>query len=69
MLTGFPAALAALEAALGRRLVVRERRFVDLTPEGHAVLPWAHRLLADQAELRHAAQAPHAGLRGVLRLG
>ncbi len=61
--------IAALEEMLGKRLVLRDRRFVDLTPEGHAVLVHAQRLLADNEALRHAIDAPSGPLRGELRLG
>lgn len=61
--------LASLEEQLGKRLIVRDRRFIDLTPEGHAILPWARRLLADHEGLRHAVAAEEGTLRGELRLG
>jgi len=61
--------LAALEEMLGKRLILRDRRFIDLTPEGHAILPWAQRLLADHDGLRHAVAAEEGSLRGELRLG
>lgn len=63
------AGLAALEDLLGKRLVLRDRRFIDLTDDGHAMLPFAQRLLADHEELRHAIDAPAGPLRGELRLG
>jgi DNA-binding transcriptional LysR family regulator len=63
------AGIAALEAELGKRLVLRDRRFVDLTAEGHAILPFARQLLADQDGLRHAIDAPAGPLTGELRLG
>jgi DNA-binding transcriptional LysR family regulator len=61
--------IVALEEMLGKRLIVRDRRFIDLTPEGHAILPWAQRLLADHEGLRHAVAAEEGALRGELRLG
>ena len=45
-------ALASLEAELGTRLVVRGRRFLDLTPEGRLVLDGALQLLRDEDILR-----------------
>lgn len=63
------AGIAALEEMLGKRLVVRDRRFIDLTPEGHAILPFARQLLADHEGLRHAIDAPAGPLRGTLRIG
>jgi DNA-binding transcriptional LysR family regulator len=63
------AGIATLEEMLGKRLVVRDRRFIDLTPEGHAILPFARQLLADHEGLRHAIDAPAGPLRGTLRIG
>lgn len=63
------AGLAALEEALGVRLVERERRYSGLTPEGEAALPWAQAILADHRELRSAVVAPTTHLTGELRLG
>lgn len=61
--------LAALEEALGVRLVERDRRYSGLTPEGEAALPWAQAMLADHLELRAAIVSPAANLAGELRLG
>lgn len=62
------AGIVALESLLGKRLVHRDRRFIDLTPEGHAILPHARLLIAGHDELRQSIDA--AGpLRGELRLG
>lgn len=63
------AGIVALEESLGKRLVIRDRRFVDLTPEGHAMLVHAQRLLADHDALRQSIDAPAGPLRGELRLG
>jgi len=63
------AGIASLEEMLGKRLVVRDRRFIDLTPEGHAILPFARQLLADHEGLRRAIDAPAGPLRGELRIG
>jgi len=63
------AGIASLEEMLGKRLVNRDRRFIDLTPEGHAILPFARQLLADHEGLRHAIDAPAGPLRGELRIG
>lgn len=62
------AGIAALEELLGRRLVVRDRRFVGLTPEGERVLPVAQQLVAAFGAMRHAAEEP-GPLTGELRLG
>jgi DNA-binding transcriptional LysR family regulator len=61
--------IATLEAELGVRLVVRGHRFMDLTPEGHAALHWAHQLLSNEDNLRHGLESLRGGLTGVLRLG
>lgn len=61
--------LAALESALGVRLVERDRRFVSLTEEGEAVLPWARAILADHAAMKNALEASNGPLTGDLRLG
>lgn len=63
------AGIAALEESLGKRLVLRDRRFAGLTAEGEAMLPWAQRLLADHEALRQAVDAESGGLKGELRLG
>lgn len=63
------AGIAALEEALGKRLVIRDRRFIDLTPEGHGVLDHAKRLLADLQALRASLEIPDGPLRGELRIG
>lgn len=62
-------AIATLEAELGSRLVVRGRRFLDLTPEGRLVLDGAHQLLRDEDALLQGLQGLRGGLTGVLRLG
>ena len=62
------AGIAALEELLGRRLVVRDRRFIGLTAEGQRVLPIAQQLVAAFGAMRHAAEDP-GPLTGELRLG
>lgn len=39
------AGLAALEQQLGKRLIERDRRFIGLTEQGEAILPWAEQAL------------------------
>jgi DNA-binding transcriptional LysR family regulator len=63
------AGIAALEKLLGKRLILRDRRFAGLTPEGEAMLPWAQRLLADHEAMRQAVAAEGGTLKGELRLG
>lgn len=62
-------AIATLELELGTRLVVRGRRFVDLTPEGKLVLDGARQLLQDEDALLQGLERLRGGLSGVLRLG
>jgi len=62
------AGIAALEGQLGKRLVLRDRRFIGLTEEGHATLPHARLLIATYEDLRQAIDAT-GPLRGELRLG
>ncbi|MBB4858681.1 DNA-binding transcriptional LysR family regulator [Novosphingobium chloroacetimidivorans] len=63
------AGLATLEQQLGRRLVARDRRFLGLTAEGRAVLPWARQVVAAMDGLMQAAETASGPLRGDLRLG
>ncbi len=62
------AGLAALETQLGKRLVVRDRRFVGLTAEGEAALTLARQIVAAEDELGHAVEAAAGPLRGEFRL-
>ncbi len=61
--------LAALEEALGERLVIRDRRFVDLTSQGHAILRFAQQMIADHDAIKATLNVESGGLRGVARLG
>lgn len=63
------AGIAALETQLGRRLVLRDRRYAGLTPEGQAVLPLARQIVAAHDELSHAVEGVGGPLRGEARLG
>ena len=63
------AGLVTLEEHLGKRLVERDRRFVGLTDEGRAALPWAQQAIAMIDGLEHAAATARGPLRGALRLG
>lgn len=62
-------ALAGLEEQLGKRLVERDRRFIGLTAEGRAMLPWAQQLLAAHEGMVHAVDVLDGPLRGEFRLG
>lgn len=61
--------LNALEKQLGKRLVVRDRRFIELTPEGEALLPWARQMMAAQSAMAAAVATTRGPLQGELRLG
>jgi len=63
------AGIAMLEAQLGRRLIVRDRKYAGLTPEGEAILPWAQQLIAAAEALGQAASTAQGPLKGELRLG
>ncbi|MCJ2180547.1 LysR family transcriptional regulator [Novosphingobium album (ex Hu et al. 2023)] len=62
-------AIASLESQLGKRLVERDRRFIGLTQEGRAMLPWAQQLLAAHESMVHAVDALDGPLHGEFRLG
>ena len=63
------AGIAMLEAQLGKRLIVRHRRYAGLTEEGQAILPWARQLVAAAEALGQAAETARGPLKGELRLG
>jgi DNA-binding transcriptional LysR family regulator len=60
--------IAQLEAEVGQRLLVREKRQVVPTEAGLRVLDYAERLLKLRAEMLHAV-ADRSAIRGTLRLG
>jgi len=60
--------LAALEEELNVRLLYRTTRALSLTPEGEAFLPFAKRLLEDEAEALAAIRPVTAAATGVLRV-
>ena len=62
------AGLAALEQELGKRLVERDRRFIGLTEQGAAILPWAEAALGAVRGLAQAATSDAAALSGEFRL-
>lgn len=62
------AGLAALEQELGKRLVERDRRFIGLTPQGEAILPWAEQALGAVRGLAQAASSSTQALTGEFRL-
>ena len=63
------AALSALEQELGKRLVERDRRYVGLTPEGRAMLPWAQQMLAAHEGMVQSMEALGGPIHGEFRLG
>jgi len=60
--------LAALEEAVGTRLMHRTTRSLALTAEGEAFLPHARALLEEEALARAAVRPSSAGVTGVLRV-
>ncbi|CAH1649016.1 hydrogen peroxide-inducible genes activator [Chelatococcus asaccharovorans] len=58
-----------LEAALGVKLVERNRSRILLTRDGEALLPRIQHILAQVAELEQASQHKHGPLSGVARIG
>jgi DNA-binding transcriptional LysR family regulator len=63
------AGIVALEEQFGRRLVARDRRYIGLTPEGQAMLPWAQQLVAVFDGMAHAMEAMAGPIDGEFRLG
>jgi len=61
-------AIAAFEAGLGAPLFLRNRRTVELTPAGSALLPEARRMLQDADGLPELARRAAAGEAGRLAL-
>ena len=62
------AGLAALEHELGKRLVERDRRFIGLTEQGLAILPWAEQALGAVRGISQAAASDARALSGEFRL-
>lgn len=63
------AGLKALERELDMRLVIREPRFMGLTPEGERVVEWAAQIIIDYESLKQDVEGLREGLKGTLRLG
>ena len=63
------AGIASLEEQLGKRLIRRDRKFIGLTAEGEAILPWARQLVAAAEAMEQAADLARGPLRGEMRLG
>ncbi|ARR55408.1 LysR family transcriptional regulator [Rhizorhabdus wittichii] len=63
------AGIATLEEQFGHRLVLRERRYIGLSPEGQAMLPWAQQLIAVYDGMAHAMEAIDGPIQGEFRLG
>ncbi|HWJ96061.1 MAG TPA: LysR family transcriptional regulator [Telluria sp.] len=61
-------AIAQLEEQLGAALFLRNRRQVELTPAGSALLPEARRMLAQAAELPELVRRAAAGETGRMAL-
>jgi DNA-binding transcriptional LysR family regulator len=63
------AGLKSLERELGMPLVIREPRFMGLTPEGERVAEWAYQIISDYESLKQDVGNYRKGLKGTLRLG
>jgi DNA-binding transcriptional LysR family regulator len=63
------AAIRRLEHELGLSLFDRSSRKVELTDQGRALLPYAHRLLADADAFRSAVRRQRTRDSGTLRVG
>lgn len=63
------AGLHALEKQLGKRLIVRERRYIGLTPEGEALIPWAKQMIAAEEGMHMALSSASGALHGDFRMG
>jgi len=63
------AGIAAIENQFGKRLVIRDRRYVGLTSAGKALLPWAQQMLAAYDGMAHAVEAEKGPLSGEIRFG
>lgn len=61
--------IATLEEQLGKRLIRRDRKFLGLTAEGEAILPWARQLVAAADALGRAADTVRGPLKGEVRIG
>jgi DNA-binding transcriptional LysR family regulator len=61
--------VARLERELGIELFDRSRRQIALTPDGHAFLPYARRVLDAGGQAARAAADLAAGQTGLLRIG
>ena len=61
--------IAAFERELGVQLFERNRRFVELTPAGAALLPKARQILADTSVAVDAARRAARGEAGTVELG
>lgn len=62
------AGLSALEQELGQRLVERDRRFIGLTADGEAILPWAEQILGAVSSMTSSVAARSAQVAGEFSL-
>lgn len=63
------AGITSLEEQLGKRLIRRNRKYIGLTAEGEAILPWARQLVATAEAMEQAVETDRGPLKGELRLG
>lgn len=62
------AGLSALEQDVGHRLIERDRRFVGLTAQGEAMLPWAEQIIGAVASMTSSVAARSAQITGEFSL-
>lgn len=62
-------AIRKIEDDLDVALIVRNHRFLALTPDGEKVLRWGRQILSDYDSLRDDLGGRRTGLTGTLRLG
>ncbi|HXY31518.1 MAG TPA: LysR family transcriptional regulator [Gemmatimonadaceae bacterium] len=63
------AGIKQLEEEMGVLIVERGQRYRGLTPEGHRILAWAQRILADVEHLSQEVSEMRSGLVGRVRIG
>jgi DNA-binding transcriptional LysR family regulator len=63
------AAIQNLEEELDVSLVIRDHRFIGLTPAGETLLAWAQKILTDYQSLRDDLTGTEGRFAGKLRLG
>lgn len=62
-------AIRKLEEDLGVALIIRNHRFLRLTPEGEKALLWGRQILSNYGDLQSDLAESGEGLKGLLRVG